>query len=218
MWSPDGSFIVVGDALGTVHFLDVVSRSVVFSQQIQPKTATPAHKTFVGMSFMCVPLSKTNTHPTNPPPVCDRGNESKDLAVVLHDHIVFYFSNVDLGRLRQALVARNAQLAKDVKASIQVSKVNVATMTSVGHAAFDTNNIILTAASGANNSTHPLGIWTKRPGHDLVQTDGLSASPMWSGIGKVVNSFDGKSILTLNGEGKLQQWDRRRYGILCLVN
>ncbi len=50
MWSPDGAFIVVGDALGTVHFLDVASRSVVLSQQI--RAPRPGGPVFVGIAFM----------------------------------------------------------------------------------------------------------------------------------------------------------------------
>ena len=33
-WDAEGSFLVIGDSLGTLHFLDVVNRSLVFSQQI----------------------------------------------------------------------------------------------------------------------------------------------------------------------------------------
>ena len=33
-WDPEGSFLVIGDSLGTVHFLDAVTKALVFSQEI----------------------------------------------------------------------------------------------------------------------------------------------------------------------------------------
>jgi hypothetical protein len=46
VWSPDGSFLIIGDRLGAIHFLDVVSQMLVFSQEIV-KFQDNLPKTFV---------------------------------------------------------------------------------------------------------------------------------------------------------------------------
>ena len=67
-WDPEGTFLVIGDSLGTVHFLDAVTKALVFSQEISrpseahvegdevegdgAHSAAAAARMFVGIRFV----------------------------------------------------------------------------------------------------------------------------------------------------------------------
>jgi hypothetical protein len=70
-WSPDGRMVLVGDALGTLHFLDVQRRAIVLSQTIKTDRnpmatpGSPGRRAFAGLAFVCVPACAVVpfTHP-----------------------------------------------------------------------------------------------------------------------------------------------------------
>ena len=87
MWSPDGSVLIIGDALGTLHFFDVRARTMLLSRAIRapgvsagPTTSlADGRQAFAAIEFVS---------PTA-------------IVAALLDSSVFLFTGVDVSGLRQ---------------------------------------------------------------------------------------------------------------------
>jgi hypothetical protein len=102
--SKNSRFIVVGDALGAIHFIHVASQTVVFSQEVAANLV--GDKIFCWMNFV-----GKDTDPT------------ESLVVVMRDFVMLRFSNLNLATVEEALLEQNMSLALKVKTEIKVEPI-----------------------------------------------------------------------------------------------
>ncbi|KAJ3089821.1 Kinetochore-associated protein 1 [Quaeritorhiza haematococci] len=138
-----GSFLLVGDSLGTLHFVHTASRNVVFSQNILEDLsasfvglgsavnapggadagATPTRKVFKWMGASSSRGDGPETlHVVLTPPTADMSETQAHNIPSGPPHLAT-FSNIDFPRLESALIAGDVQAAFDVRSQIGVEVV-----------------------------------------------------------------------------------------------
>ncbi|KAJ3414397.1 hypothetical protein HDV05_006671 [Chytridiales sp. JEL 0842] len=203
----NSTFLVVGDALGAIHFIHINSSSILFSHQL-PKALLQAENNFSSFKWMGFVGSTSDT--------------GEELIIVLASMTLVRFSQVDFGRIEEAIEQKNVADLLAIKGSISLEIINLVESTKgIVKQCFDVvpwyddydmgQNRLLLAGEGAE----PITIW-KRVGDDMKTTkvDGVAALLEGVSVLKAQCDRTGKYLILLDSEGRLTIWDFKRLVIL----
>ncbi|XP_022097333.1 kinetochore-associated protein 1-like [Acanthaster planci] len=192
-WSKDSLFLVVAECSGSIHFVDVELKQVLFSQVLKSGSETVDKKCFLQMMFS--PGKDAAVH---------------DLLILRADGQLFRFSNINLEKLNEAIEARDLQLAKELQASICMESLDTGLAHSGSVSFFTTatsmgKTIIITCGYGEA----VVGLWSRRnKAVDLIQQIGSDFFD-GGGVEKCRVSGNGKYLFLLDDSHTLSAWDLR---------
>ncbi|XP_072031588.1 kinetochore-associated protein 1-like [Amphiura filiformis] len=197
-WSDDSTLAVVAETRGVINFVDVQMKTTLFSQSLISRESNYTTKCFQQMSF--VPGTKSDT--------CE-------LVVLATDGILFRFSNINLGKLNEAILAKDLNLANQVKRDIHMEQTGTSDLHTDGVNSFSTahwegSTHIVTCGKGASVAT----IWKcGKHGTTLVRT---LSDDLFDGLGVVQCgvSTNGKWLFLLDEEYMLSVFDPRTFILL----
>ena len=179
--------MVIGDVMGAVHFVDIRSKSIVFSQEFAGEAGKRAIK------HLCV------AH--------DERTGFEDLFISLGGRTLYHFWNIDFRTLRKALEESNLGLAFEVKKRIRLEQLLIPHL-------MDTPQIsdldVYRTETGfrlqvAASSGLPLSLWLSDQKKDgLVCFDSIS-DRCFAGFQKT--RVHGHTLLTLDTNNRLLLWE-----------
>lgn len=230
-FSVDGSFLVLGDSLGCVHFLDVESHNVVFSQALPGvfrEELSSAKLEFSGLKFASI-SDEDGLEELMISLICHERSENSHSSKSLQK--LLRFSNLDFSGLKQAIRNSDRQLAMDIKSQIQMEQIDL--MNGGLENCSDIDWFIESHGPGKGRSIcwvlaggiQPAGSWaiskwkTTEAGHTELfdQVSQEWATPNCY-IRKIhILSAESCSIpmmITLDSDGYLSLWDYKRMIIL----
>ncbi|ORX95635.1 hypothetical protein K493DRAFT_371980 [Basidiobolus meristosporus CBS 931.73] len=203
----DSTFVVIGDSFGYMHFVHVETGFHVFSQAIhefQPETEEDhAENAFKALHFTSPETSQT-----------------EDLLVVLKNHILYRFSNINLSALQEALQTNDTARCLEIKNAIELEETDLGQSETSPHqlgifdliTTYDKRGSTIIVAGKGNAS---LSIWRRefpKPGDGYPRTklvDTVQRVLGGVGIVKLRISSGGKFLLALDEDGDITVWDRR---------
>ncbi|KAK9768761.1 hypothetical protein K7432_000363 [Basidiobolus ranarum] len=203
----DSTFVVVGDSFGYMHFIHVETGFHVFSQSIH-EFQSEDEGDHQGNVFKAL-------HFTSP-----EKSQTEDLLVVLKNHVLYRFSNINLNALQEALYTNDTARCLEIKDSIQLEETDLGQSETSPHQ-LDINDLITTydkrgstiIVAGKGNAS--LSIWRRdvpQSGNEHPRTKLVdSVQRVLDGVGivKLRISSGGKFLLALDENGDITVWDRR---------
>ena len=201
-FNSDGTFLVVGDRKGTLHFIHTQSRAVIFSQALIKSTDdTNSDQMFQRIQFL------------------SQHSGPEELFVLLAGAKMMRFANIDFVLLKQALSTGSKVDALAVKNNSRVEDVDLGALAlSEGEHVSDIEptlvpstmetEVVVTAKSAV-----ALSRWMKRDEKTQIG-DRLGAWVSKSGLMRVRISPDGRYLIAIDAKGVLSLWD---FGRLLLL-
>ncbi|KAL1915878.1 uncharacterized protein VTP21DRAFT_6266 [Calcarisporiella thermophila] len=201
----DSSFLVVGDSLGTIHFIHVMSRTIVFSQEVfQRDMERESGRMFYSLTFASSPDS----------------SETEELLVVLQNKLLYRFSNIQIKKLSEAVATQNAALGLEAKSSIAMERIDLGHTDSSPHqiavndilVVFESHSSCLITGGKGNAS---LCSWRREhptEGEFFPRTYlETQIGRLLQGVGvvQIQVTRHGKLMVVLDESGSLSLWDRK---------
>jgi kinetochore-associated protein 1 len=193
-FNADASFLVVGDRLGSVHFIHTTSKSVVFSQSLISVPDEPGNvPLLLHLSFSLPTLES---------------EEDEEFLVVTKSMELMRFSCVNLQMLSRALASGDKHLAHQMKDRIQMSTIHL-------HQCHTNSFKDLLAVAGGfytiGSGRTALGRWAigEEGNYQLAECidERLFAD---IDLVKAALSGDGRFLITLDSAHGLGLWDADR--------
>ncbi|XP_071799216.1 kinetochore-associated protein 1-like [Asterias amurensis] len=190
-WSQDSLFLVVAERSGSIHFVDVELKQILFSKVLKSRTEMDNTKCFLQVVFS----------PSKIPAV-------HDLLILSSDGQLIRFSNINLEKLNEAIEARDLQLAKELQASIRMESVDTREVHTEGVCFFTTatcmkKNLIITCGYGEAS----VAVWSQtNKTTELVRQINTSFFD-GRGVVKCRVSGDNRFLFLLDDSYTLSAWD-----------